>query len=60
LLDNDEVYAVSAYILNLNRLLAADAMLDARTLGAIRMPNRNMFVSDPGPDVKTPACMTGC
>src|SRR5258708_37806231 len=59
-LDNDDVYAVSAYILNLNGLLAADATLDAKTLCAIRMPNRNMFVSDPRPDVKTPACMTGC
>jgi cytochrome c len=44
----------------LNGLLAADATLDAKTLGAIKMPNRNMFVSDPRPDVKTPACMTGC
>src|SRR6266487_6508626 len=59
-LDNNEVYAVSAYILNLNGLLAADATLDAKTLGAIKMPNRNMFVSDPRPDVKNPACMTGC
>src|SRR5712691_5537057 len=59
-LDNNEVYAVSAYILNLNGLLPADATLDAKTLGAIKMPNRNMFVSDPRPDVKNPACMTGC
>src|SRR6266403_802541 len=59
-LSNDDVYAVSAYILNLKGLLAADATLDAKTLCAIRMPNRNMFVSDPRPDVKTPACMTGC
>src|ERR1700674_639062 len=59
-LSNDDVYAVSAYILNLNGLLPADATLDARTLAAIKMPNRNMFVSDPRPDVKHPACMTGC
>src|ERR1700716_697139 len=59
-LDNNEVYAVSAYILNLNGLLPADATLDAKTLGAIKMPNRNMFVSDRRPDVKTPACMPGC
>ena len=59
-LDNDDVYAVSAYILNLNGLLPADVTLDARTLGAIKMPNRNMFVGDPRPDVKNPACMTGC
>src|SRR5450631_2854604 len=59
-LSNDEVYAVSAYILHLNGLLAADATIDARTLGAIKMPNRGMFVGDPRPDVKNPACMTGC
>jgi len=30
-LGNDDVYAVSAYILNLNGMLPADATLDART-----------------------------
>ena len=59
-LSNDDVYAVSAYILNLNGLFAADATLDAKTLRAIKMPNRNMFVDDPRPDVKNPACMRGC
>src|ERR1700686_2459194 len=59
-LDDNEVYAVSAYILNLNGLLPADATLDARTLSAIKMPNRSAFVSDPRPDVKDPICMTGC
>jgi cytochrome c len=59
-LSNDDVYAVSAYILNLNGLLPSDATLDAKTLSAIKMPNRNMFVGDPRPDVKNPACMTGC
>src|SRR3981189_2550501 len=59
-LSNDDVYAVSAYILNLNGLLPADATLDAKALSAIKMPNRSMFVGDPRPDVKNPACMTGC
>jgi cytochrome c len=59
-LDANDVYAVSAYILNLGGLLPADATLDARTLSAIKMPNRNMFVGDPRPDVKNPACMTDC
>jgi cytochrome c len=56
----DDVYAVSAYILNLNGLLAADATLDAKTLPAVKMPNRGMFVGDPRPDVKNPECMKGC
>lgn len=59
-LDVNDVYAVSAYILNLNGLVPADTTLDAKTLGAIKMPNRSMFVSDPRPDVENPACMTGC
>ncbi|MBV9531946.1 MAG: cytochrome c [Bradyrhizobium sp.] len=59
-LSDDEVYAVSAYILNLNGLLAADATLDAKSLAAIKMPNRDNFVGDPRPDVKNPACVSGC
>jgi S-disulfanyl-L-cysteine oxidoreductase SoxD len=59
-LGNDDVYAVSAYILNMNGLLPADATLDAKTLSAIKMPNRDMFTGDPRPDVKNPACENGC
>ncbi len=59
-LSNDDVYAVSAYILNLNGLLPDDATLDAKTLAAIKMPNRDHFTGDPRPDVKNPACMSGC
>jgi S-disulfanyl-L-cysteine oxidoreductase SoxD len=59
-LSNEDVYAVSAYILYLNGLLPAGATLDAKTLSAIKMPNRNMFVGDSRPDVKNPECMTGC
>jgi S-disulfanyl-L-cysteine oxidoreductase SoxD len=59
-LSNDEVYAVSAYVLNLNGLFPAEATLDAKALVAIKMPNRGMFTADPRPDVKNPACMTRC
>jgi cytochrome c len=59
-LSNDDVYAVSAYILNLNGLLPADSTLDAKTLSAIKMPNRDKFVDDTRPDVKNPECMTRC
>jgi S-disulfanyl-L-cysteine oxidoreductase SoxD len=59
-LSNEDVYAVSAYILNLNGLLPAEATLDAGTLSAIKMPNRSMFVGDPRPDVKNPECMADC
>src|SRR5882762_8569378 len=46
-LSNDDVYAVSAYVLNLNGLLPVDTVLDAKRLAAIRMPNRDGFVADP-------------
>jgi len=59
-LSDDDVYALSAYILSLNGLLPANATLDAKTLAAIKMPNRKMFVGDPRPDVKNPECMSNC
>jgi mono/diheme cytochrome c family protein len=59
-LSNEDVYAVSAYILNLNGLLPTEAAIDAKSLAAIKMPNRNMFVGDPRPDVKDKACTSGC
>jgi len=43
-LSSDEVYAVSAYILSLNGIIPEDALLDARTLPNVNMPNRNGFV----------------
>ncbi len=50
-LSNQDVYAVSAYILSLNGFVPANAVLDAKSLAAIKMPNRDGFVSDPRPDV---------
>lgn len=44
-LSDDEVYAVSAYILALNGIIREDAALDAKTLPQVAMPNRNGFVS---------------
>ncbi|HXD40260.1 MAG TPA: cytochrome c [Ramlibacter sp.] len=45
-LTDNEVYAVSAYVLYLNGLLGEDDRLDALSLAKIRMPNRDGFVSD--------------
>jgi cytochrome c len=44
-LTNDEVYAVTAYILSIDGIVPADAVLDAKTLPLVKMPNRNGFVS---------------
>jgi cytochrome c len=43
-LSNDEVYAVSAYILALNGIVPEDATADARSLPKVEMPNRHGFV----------------
>jgi mono/diheme cytochrome c family protein len=56
----DEVYALSAYILNLNGLVPANAVMDAKTLPAVQMPNRNGFIVDDRPDAKAVRCMTNC
>ncbi|WP_020175284.1 c-type cytochrome [Methyloferula stellata] len=42
-LSNDEVYAVTAYLLSLNKIVPDNAVLDARTLPEVRMPNRDGF-----------------
>ena len=57
---NDEVYAVSAYLLNLNGLVPADAVMDAQSLPRVQMPNRNGFLTDDRPDAQATRCMTNC
>ena len=47
----DEVYAVVAWLLHQNQIIPADAVIDARTIPDVTMPNRKGFVSDPRPDV---------
>lgn len=42
-LTNDEVYALTAYLLALNGVVAKDARLDAGTLSRIALPNRHGF-----------------
>ena len=44
-LSNDEVYAVSAYLLSLNGIIAPEARIDAKKLPQVKMPNRDGFVS---------------
>ena len=46
-LTSDEVYAVSAYILNLNEIVGKDDVLDAQSLPKVRMPNRDGFIPFP-------------
>jgi mono/diheme cytochrome c family protein len=51
LLKPEEVYAVVAYILNLNGIIAEDVVMNASTLPTVKMPNRDGFVADPRPDI---------
>jgi mono/diheme cytochrome c family protein len=64
-LTNDETYALTAYLLNMNDLAPNDFVLSNETFKAIKMPNQNGFYDDdretserafwnPNP------CMTGC
>jgi S-disulfanyl-L-cysteine oxidoreductase SoxD len=59
-LSNDEVYALTAYIYALNGLVAEDAVLDAGSLAAIKMPNHDGFIIDDRPDADVTRCMEGC
>ncbi len=46
ILTADQTYAVIAYILNRNGIVPADAVMNAETLPAVRMPARDRFVTD--------------
>ncbi len=52
-LSNDEVYAVTAWLLWRNDLISEDAVMDATSLPEVRMPAREFFV--PSEDVRLPA-----
>jgi mono/diheme cytochrome c family protein len=43
-LTDDEVYALTAYILAENKLIGANDMMDAQTLPKVKMPNRDNFI----------------
>ncbi|MEO8485829.1 MAG: c-type cytochrome [Betaproteobacteria bacterium] len=66
-LTSDEVYALTAYVLNLNDILPAGASLDRASILAVKMPNRDGFTTDHGfmtrdgkPDTRNVACMANC
>ena len=44
-LTNDEVYAVTAYILSIDGIVPQDAVLDAKSLPRVKMPNKDGFIS---------------
>jgi S-disulfanyl-L-cysteine oxidoreductase SoxD len=63
----DEVYSLTAYVLYLNDILKADAVVDQHSLPEIKMPNASGFTTDHGlmridgkPDTHNVACMHDC
>jgi cytochrome c len=50
-LTDEEVYALTAWLLFRNQIIAADHVIDANTLPQVKMPNRDGFVPDPRPAV---------
>ncbi len=50
----DDIYAVTAWLLHRNGIIGEEAVMDARTLPKVRMPNRQGFLPDPRPDVPGP------
>jgi cytochrome c len=60
-LSADEVYGITAYLLNLNGLVPDDFVADRTSLPKVKMPNENGFTwKDPRPDTHDDACMTNC
>ena len=57
----EEVYALSAWLLHANGIVGAEAVMDAKTLPAVRMPNRDGFIAaDTKPDFIAERCMPDC
>jgi cytochrome c len=44
-LTNEEVYAVTAYLLRLNGIIGAQDEMNAQTLPQVKMPNRDNFIT---------------
>lgn len=60
-LSDDEVYALSAYILYLNKVTDDKKLrLNKENLFKIQMPNRDGFICDPRPDTHNTRCMSNC
>ena len=57
---DEEVYAITAYVLYLNDLVEDDFVLTADNLASIEMPNQDGFFFDDRPDTSNKACMKNC
>ena len=57
----DQVYAITAYILNLNNIVGTDFVASRETLPKVKMPAHDRFIwKDPRPDTANSECMQNC
>ncbi|WP_205424882.1 cytochrome c [Marinobacter sp. BW6] len=60
-LTDDQVYALTAYVLNLNYIVESDFVANKETLPEVVMPNQDGFTwEDPRPVVSNERCMKDC
>lgn len=50
-LTDEEMYALTAFVLAENEIILKDQTMNAETLPQVQMPNRDGFIPDPRPDV---------
>ena len=57
----DDIYAITAYVLNVNNIVDNNFVADRGSLAKVKMPNRDAFIwRDPRPDTAATECMTSC
>jgi mono/diheme cytochrome c family protein len=60
-LSADQVYAMTAYILNVNNIVDNNFVADRDTLPKVKMPHHDFFIwKDPRPDTAAKECMKDC
>ncbi len=59
-LEDDEVYALTAYVLYLNDLVEDDFVLDRESFKDVVLPNNRNFFRDDRPDTNNTRCMKNC
>jgi cytochrome c len=60
-LSADDVYAVTAFVLNLNNIVGNNFVADRDSLPKVKMPNHDHFTwQDPRPDTSAKECMKNC
>ena len=47
-----DIYSLAAFILFMNGIIKENDEINAKTLPAVKMPNRDGFIPDPRPDIK--------